>query len=150
MDKRIQYIQDSQEVLNNVYKNIKEYIKDKSVPIQDRIKMLGKYGMYLPDAGCFTSDLGCISIQDLWYIERYSHHTFYDLITTLYEVLWLDENHSGTYSSTEDCINTLKANGFKYDKSMDVNDVNKRLEEYADSVVEELLAKGCYSFTYDW
>lgn len=150
MDRRLKGISQLKAAHNQSVKDFTDYLKDKTIDVLVRWEAYIKYLDYLPSASYFTGNVGFFELHHLE-LARESYHTFGDICDTIEEALYLNEDHEFSYTFSEELFEIVKKQGFEYNREMDYEEVNERLDKFVnENILEYVLQRGEKGFTYDW
>lgn len=150
MDLRLEKIKEADNYLLNTINDFKGYLKDTCICLEDRWNAFKRYSHHL-DTPTDCPDYGPIELAQLHSCpERYKTYFFVDEMEYLEDVLTLDQKRTGEYTTTKYCMKALENIDIKLTDDMSIDEWNLKINEFINTVKEDILLKGYQGFVFDW
>lgn len=150
MDIRLKNITDLQEKINKSIKEFKEYLIDKSVPLEERWLAFSQHGHILPETSS-CDNYGPIDLDSIHNPpNRYQTYSYSEDVNLLEDILILCQDRQPIYCAFKYCVRDLAKIGIIYNDEISVDDWNKQVTKFLNEIKEEVLSYGYSAYVFDW
>lgn len=151
MDLRLKSIIEIDLHMRNTLIGFKNYLKDTTIPLEERWDSLRKHGDHLDSESTSCHNYGPIELCSIYDPpDRYRTYMYVDDIEFLEDILLMDEHGKSSYYTFNYCARDLEEIGIVYREGIDKTEWNAQIKEFIDEQKEEILSSGSSGYVYDW